>query len=118
MQHLINLNEIELDLIWVNFKRDKTNRKVTLQQISNMDHEQRRQLHFIKDFKNETIKWISAKDLTIERHEINTKECENVGFIYFSNTDRCGVFYETVCVIHDELEFDAIKAAYYTKINS
>lgn len=113
----INLNTITLELIWVNFKRDKTNRSVTLQQIANMDKDQRKQLHFISDFKDETITMINHKEnMQVEIFSFE-KLADNVGFIYFSNTDKTGLFYEAIFVTENLKQFNDIKKTYYSYIN-
>ena len=111
------LSGIVLDLMWVQSKRDRTERVVTLKQISEMPYRQRKNLHFIKDFRDETVTYIEREENDrVKIIEFN-KACRNVGFIYFSNTDHCGVFYEMVYVTDSEAAFDAIRSAYSRHMN-
>lgn len=112
----IDLKDIILKLRWVNFKADTTDRQVSLYEISQMEYDRRKNLHFINDFHPKIINTLVRKDLGVEYNSF-TKECENKGYIHFSNTSNVGIFYEATFETDNETLFDSIRITYFKELN-
>lgn len=112
----IDLKDVVLKLKWVNFKHDTTERQVTLYEISQMEYDRRKNLHFINDFHQQTISTLTRKDLGVEYNQF-VKECDNKGYIHFSNTTNTGIFYEALYETENEALFDSIRITYFKELN-